>query len=123
MKIELKISLILVGSLSDQRIMAKQDESSDRQRAILAAVRRFPQFELAIHRLIVRSESFLEICEELAEAELALSSVDKTTTTALVETRRAEWQELVDRLVGEVGAAVRDSEATRNLGVNPRPPW
>lgn len=102
--------------------MAKQDGPSDRQRAILAAVRRFPQFELAIHRLIVRSESFLEICEELADAELALSSVDKTTTTALVEARRAEWQELVDRLVGEVGEAVRDSEAARNWGVNPRPP-
>ncbi|MDX8516355.1 hypothetical protein [Mesorhizobium captivum] len=114
---ELKTSLIQ----SDQRIMAKQDGPSDRQRAIQAAVRRFPQFELAIHRLIVRSESFLEICEELAEAELALSSVDKTTT-ALVEARRAEWQELVDRLVGEVGAAVQNSEAIRNLGVNPRPP-
>ncbi|MDX8444469.1 hypothetical protein [Mesorhizobium captivum] len=118
---ELKTSLISVGSQSDQRIMAKQDGPSDRQRAILAAVRRFPQFELAIHRLIVRSESFLEICEELAEAELALSSVDKIAP-ALIETRRAEWQELVDRLVGEVGAAVQDSEATRNLGVNPRPP-
>ncbi|PBC18651.1 hypothetical protein FJV83_28695 [Mesorhizobium sp. WSM4307] len=102
--------------------MATQQESSERQRAILAAVRRFPQFELAIHRLVVRSESFLEICEELADAERALSSVDQTTTT-LVEARRAEWQQLVDRLVGEVGAAVRDSEAPRNLGVNPRPPW
>ncbi|MGX5806164.1 hypothetical protein ACWGS9_34075 [Bradyrhizobium sp. Arg314] len=93
--------------------MAKQEEPTERQRAILAAVRRFQQFELAIHRLVVRSESFLEICEELADAELALSSVDKTTTAALVEARRAEWQELVDRLVGEVEAALQDLEASR----------
>jgi hypothetical protein len=57
------------------------------------------------------------MCEELAEAELALSMVDKMPP-ALREARRVEWQELVDRLVGEVGAvlntdAVRKSATTR----------
>ncbi|RNJ45844.1 hypothetical protein B5V01_11190 [Mesorhizobium erdmanii] len=101
--------------------MTKDDRSADRKRAVSAAVSRFPQFELAIHRLMDRSESFREICEELAEAELALSRVDNIAS-ALVEARRAEWQKLVDRLVGEVGAAVQDTDAARILDVNPRRP-
>ena len=58
-----------------------------------------------------RSEAFCDMCEELAEAELALSNV---SASPLHETRRAEWQELVDRLVAEVGNALRESEAWRN---------
>jgi hypothetical protein len=96
-----------------------EDGPSDRQRAVSAAVRRFPQFELAIHRLMGRSESFRDMCEELAEAELALSRVDQVAP-ALREARRAEWQELVDRLVGEVGAAVLN-DAAGKPGFNPWP--
>ena len=72
-------------------------------------MRRFPQFELAVHRLMDRCEAFREMCEELAEAELALASVDMVPP-ALREARRAEWQELVDRLVAEVGAALQDKD-------------
>jgi len=68
-----------------------------------------------------RSESFRDICEELADAELALSKVDQAPP-ALREARRAEWQELIDRLVAEVGAAVLDTEAARKSGINPWPP-
>jgi hypothetical protein len=76
-------------------------------------MRRFPQFELAIHRLMDRSVTFREMCEELAEAELALARVD-TVPSTLREARRAEWQELVDRLVAEVAAALQDKDvATR----------
>jgi hypothetical protein len=96
-----------------------EDGPADRRRAVSAAVRRFPQCELAIHRLMDRSESFRDMCEELAEAELALSRVDQVPT-ALREARRAEWQELVDRLVGEVGA-VLDTDA-RKSPINPWPP-
>ena len=49
------------------------------------------------------------MCEELAEAELALARVDMVPPT-LREARRAEWQELVDRLVAEVGAALQDKD-------------
>ncbi len=52
------------------------------------------------------------MCEDL-EVELVLSKVDKVPP-ALHEERRAEWQELVDRLVAEVGAALRESEALQN---------
>jgi hypothetical protein len=80
-----------------------------RQKVISAAVRRFPPFELAIHRLMDRCEAFREMCEELVEAERALSTVD-LVPPALREARRAEWQELVDRLVAEVGAALQDKD-------------
>jgi hypothetical protein len=96
-----------------------EDEPADRQRAVSAAVRRFPQFELAIHRLMGRSEGFRDMCEELAEAEIALSRIDNVLP-ALRESRRAEWQELVDRLVGEVGAVLQ-ADATRKSRVIPWP--
>jgi hypothetical protein len=100
--------------------MTPEDRASDRQRAISAAVRRFPQFELAIHRLMDRSETFRDMCEELAEAELALSRVDQVSP-AVREARRAEWRELVDRLVGEVGA-VLDTDAAEKSRFNHWPP-
>ena len=100
--------------------MTTEDRPAARQRAISAAVRRFPRFELAIHRLMDRSESFRDMCEELAEAELALSRVDQFPP-AVREARRAEWQELVDRLVGEVGD-VLVTDAARNSRGNPWPP-
>jgi len=85
--------------------MATEDGSQNRTRAISAAVRRFPQFELAIRRLMDRSESFRDMCEELADAELALSKVEELPS-ALREARRAEWQELVDRLTEEIRAVL-----------------
>ena len=94
---------------------------ADRQKAVSAAVRRLPQFELAIHRLMERDESFRDMCEELAEAELALSRVDMIPPI-LREARRAEWQELVDRLVAEVGAAVTNMDAAVRSRMKSRPP-
>jgi hypothetical protein len=93
----------------------------DRHRAAAAAVRRFPRFELAIHQLIDRDEGFRDLCEELADAEFALASVDKAPP-ALREARRAEWQELVDRLVGEVEVAMRKMDAAARLRVVRSPP-
>jgi len=64
-----------------------------------------------------RNESFRDMCEELVEAELALSRVDQVAP-ALREARRAEWQELVDQLVEEVGA-VLDADAAGKSRFNP----
>ena len=75
----------------------------------MAAMRHFPQAEFAVRRLMGRSEAFCDMCDELAEAECALSKVPGAPD-GLRETRRVEWQELVDRLVAEVGAALRASE-------------
>jgi hypothetical protein len=75
--------------------------------AYSAACRRFPQLELAIRRLMHASETFCDMCLELAEAETALANVDKVPAR-LREARRAEWEELVDRLVREIEAALRN---------------
>jgi predicted lipid-binding transport protein (Tim44 family) len=75
------------------------------ERAFDAAARRFPQAELAILRLLRSSEAFRELCEELADADLALSNVP-TDVASIRETRTREWQDLIDELVAEVEAAL-----------------
>ena len=91
---------------------------ANKREAFSAAIRRFPHFELPIRRLIEADETFREICEELAEAEGALLAADGAPAP-LREARQAEWQELVDRLVGEVEAAIRrdaSARGTRTIG-------
>lgn len=87
-------------------------EQTKKQRASEAATRRFPGCELTIKCLIETDETFLEICDELAEAELALSRVDEAPPP-LRSARRAEWQDLVNRLIGEVAASLRSDAAAR----------
>ena len=82
------------------------NERTSKREAFVAATGRFPNFELSIRRLLETDENFRDICEELAEAEYALSAVE-TMPDALRGVRRAEWQELIDRLVCEVEAAIR----------------
>lgn len=53
------------------------------------------------------------MCEELVDAEQALADVPNTTAE-LQEARRAEWQELVDRLVADVGTALRQSNSSKD---------
>lgn len=77
-----------------------------------AVARRFPDLELPIRRLFETSENFRDICEELAEAEIALSSAENAAA-ASNEDRAAEWRELVDRLVGEVELAIRTDASAR----------
>lgn len=77
--------------------------------ALLAAVRRHPERELAVRRLIAADERFRDICEELADAELALANTDGAPA-ATRAARRAEWQELVDRLAGELKSALEGHE-------------
>jgi hypothetical protein len=90
--------------------MASQVGFIGTDRAMLAALKRFPQSELAIHRLMNSSETFREICDELAEAELAMSKVPRTPPE-LCKARTLEWQEVVDRLVTEASVALHESEA------------
>ncbi|UVK36540.1 hypothetical protein LHFGNBLO_003466 [Mesorhizobium sp. AR10] len=93
--------------------MAANVEHPGWKQAYSAAVRRFPHAEFAIRKLISRSEAFRDICEELLEAEIALSNVPGAPPE-LHDARRAEWEELVDRLVAEVGTALREAEASQN---------
>lgn len=84
--------------------------------ALAAALRRYPQLELAIRRLFDAEEGFRDICEELSEAELALSKVGDLPI-ALREARRSEWEELVERLARELETAVRNREVLPRSGV------
>jgi hypothetical protein len=93
--------------------MGTEGRSADRKRAVAAALRRFPQHELTIHRLMDRAESFRDMCEELADAEMALARVDEAPA-ALREDRRAEWQAVVDRLVAEVETELRGYDSSRS---------
>jgi hypothetical protein len=85
-----------------------------KQQAFAAASRRFPGFELPIRRLIENDETFLEICDGLAEAELALSRVANDAPSPVRSARRSEWEDLVDRLIEEVGAALRSDTPARH---------
>jgi hypothetical protein len=76
---------------------------------LAAALRRYPLRELALRRLFDADEGFRDICEELSEAELALSNVEDLPI-AIRPARREEWQELVERLARELETAVRDRE-------------
>lgn len=90
--------------------MAVRGGQSKKEKAYSAAVRRFPKAELAIRRLMSNSETFCDICEELAEAEAALSTLPEALS-ALSEMRRQEFQELVDRLVAELAGALSQRDA------------
>lgn len=79
---------------------------SRRDMALSSAVRRYPHAEFTIRRLMSHNEEFRDMCEELAEAEVALLNIPETPPH-LREVRRVEWQALVDRLAAEVGAALR----------------
>lgn len=88
--------------------MIPRSTATDWEKGYLAAARRFPYAEFTIRRLISQSETFRDICEELAEAEIALSMVSETPSE-IREARRQEWQEIVERLVAEVAASLRDA--------------
>ena len=66
-----------------------------------AATRRFPSEAKLIEEVMARSESFRELCDDLAEAERALAATDQLPE-ALLRDRRAECQEWVDSLENEI---------------------
>ena len=90
--------------------MAAKGEPNHIDRGYAAAVRRFPDSELAIRRLLSQSEAFRDMCEELADAEQALVNVSAVSPTLIAE-RQMEWQELVDRLLAEIEVALNHSQA------------
>lgn len=84
------------------------------ENALLAANRRFPEAQFAIRRLMHGSEDFCDMCLELAEAEAALANVAELPAD-LRAIRRTEWQDLVDRLVAEIGGELSKSEEWASL--------
>lgn len=83
--------------------------------AYASVVEHFPHRELAIRRLMQSDEVFREMCEELADAKLALSRFNRPSGED-VEVRREEWHDVVGRLVAELMTAlnVYDASLLRN---------
>lgn len=80
--------------------------SNEQERAgRVAALRRFPAEQQAIEALTARSEDFRDMCEELAEAELALLAAEGLPA-ALRGQREAEWSEAIERLSFEIARAL-----------------
>lgn len=88
------------------------NDRAKKQRAFATATRRFPSFELTVKRLVETDETFLDICDELADAEAALCAVDDIPVP-MQSARRAEWQDLIDRLVAEISRALRSNSSER----------
>ena len=81
-----------------------------------AAVRKFPSHAKLIEELTIRSESFRELCEDLAEAERALAASEQLSET-LRSARRAECQGWVDGLTKEIEEALRETKVIRFAGL------
>ncbi|MBB3589906.1 hydrogenase maturation factor [Rhizobium sp. BK529] len=81
-----------------------------RQAILSSVLRRFPEREFNIRRMMEKDQTFFDLCEELAVAEDALANVDQFPP-AIRSERRAEWQDLVDRLAKEIDGALQN---TRN---------
>jgi len=72
-----------------------------------AAIRKFPSNAKSIEALLVSSESFRELCEDLAEAERALAATDQLPET-LRFPRRVECQGWVESLTNEIEGMLRE---------------
>jgi hypothetical protein len=69
--------------------------------ALEAAVRTFPAAAEQITDLMIRSESFRNVCEDLATVENALAEVDSLPEPTR-EARRAEAEEWIRSLTDEI---------------------
>ncbi|MDL2400406.1 hypothetical protein [Rhizobium mayense] len=85
--------------------MKTQTES--RQAILSSVLRRFSEHEFTIHRTLETDQTFVDLCEELAVAEAALANVDQFPPTVRSE-RRAEWQDIVERLLKEIEVALQE---------------
>lgn len=86
-----------------------ENRAARNREALLSALRRFPELELKIRRMIAADQTFRDMCEELAEAEAALSRVEQLPLPVR-EARKAEWQEITERLTREIDAALRGNQ-------------
>lgn len=89
--------------------MAKANDGSVGE---IAALRWFPSERQTIEELIVCDDIFRDLCEELADAELALKAAAQLPLNVR-EGRVAEWLATVDRQVAEIGQALRDANVPR----------
>lgn len=103
------------GSLGCKIVSLRETSKMDAllriENAYSAVVEYFPNRELAIRRLLKSDESFREICEELYDAKAALAKVT-VPSDQLHAARRAEWHDIVGRLVAELLRALMAHDAS-----------
>ena len=86
-----------------------------------AATRKFPSEAKLIKEVMIRSESFRGLCDDLAEAERALAATDHMPET-LRGDRRAECQEWVESLTNEIEWALLRAKVVPIAGAKHEPP-
>jgi hypothetical protein len=74
--------------------------------AMFAAIRHFPEYREVIEVLSARDPGFKGLCEDLGEAEAALSSCMSSPSNDRSELQ-AEYEALVVELTGELGAILK----------------
>ncbi|MBN9026438.1 MULTISPECIES: hypothetical protein [Kaistia] len=86
--------------------MATEEEAGAGPDGIEAAIRHFPTQADDIKALARESELFRDICDELAEAEVALWTVDRLDVALRAE-RRLEWLGFVRWALKEIDSELR----------------
>src|SRR5262249_43808748 len=81
-----------------------------------AATRRFPSEAKLIEEIMIRSESFRGLCDDLAEAERALVATDGMSA-GLSRHRRAECKEWVESLTNEIEQVLRRAKVVHITAV------
>lgn len=74
--------------------------------ATIAAIRHFPERAKDIEMLVRDSESFRDLCDELAEAEEALATVEGLEIATRAQ-RRLEWLSFIRGTLAEISAELR----------------
>jgi hypothetical protein len=82
---------------------------TDPPSGLAVALRRLPQRARAIEELAHRSESFFDLCEDLAEAERGLAIAELGPVEERDE-RRAEWKSWIEILTQEIEEALQRSK-------------
>jgi hypothetical protein len=82
---------------------------ADPPSGLAVALRRLPQRARAIEELAHRSESFFDLCEDLAEAERGLAIAELGPVEERDE-RRAEWKSWIEILTQEIEEALQRSK-------------
>lgn len=83
-----------------------KNPTENRQATLSSVLRRFPGREFTVRRMLETDQTFLELCEELAVAEAALTNVGQFPP-AIQPERRAEWHDIVERLLKEIEDALQ----------------
>jgi hypothetical protein len=81
---------------------------------LAAAVRRFPQRELEIHRLCLRDPEFLTVCEDFADAHTALEYWRAMGASAAA--RAEEYRALAEELAAAVLVALDRQRCSKQHG-------